>query len=148
MKLTMACPECHAAIERVVPGDSDWTCLACGATGVLADGYAKGCAACGNAQMYRKKDFPQWLGMGLLGGACLLFFVFAILYRYTIAWTVLLGSAAVDAIIYLIVGDVVVCYRCGAEHRGLPSRDYNPHELTIAERYRQEELRRAQLRPR
>jgi len=93
--------------------------------------------------MYRKKDFPQWLGMSLLGGACLLFFVFAILYQYAIAWAVLLGSAAVDAVIYLIVGDVVVCYRCGAEHRGAASRNYAPHELTVAERYRQEERRRA-----
>jgi hypothetical protein len=103
------------------------------------------CTNCGSAELYRQKDFPQWLGMTLLSGACLVFFVFAIRYQYAIAWSVLLGSAAIDGLIYLIVGDVVVCYRCGMRHRGWPSRKFHPFELTIAEKYRQERIRREQL---
>jgi hypothetical protein len=92
------------------------------------------------------KDFPQWLGMTILAGACVSFFVLAVVfYRYTLAWAILLGSAAVDGLIYGIVGDVVVCYRCGARHRGVPSRAFDPHELAIAEKYRQERIRREQL---
>jgi hypothetical protein len=83
--------------------------------------------------------------MSLLAGACIVFFIFAIRYQYAIAWTVLLGSAAIDCLIYFIVGDVVVCYRCGAKHRGGPSRQVYPFELTIAEKYRQERIRREQL---
>lgn len=103
------------------------------------------CSQCGNAELYRQKDFPQWLGMSLLTVACLVFFVFALLYQYAIAWSVLLGSAAIDGLIYLIVGDVVVCYRCGTKHRGWPSRKFAPFELTAAEKYRQERIRREQL---
>src|SRR5262245_17084381 len=103
------------------------------------------CASCGNTELYRQKDFPQWLGMSLLAVACLVFFVFALLYQYAIAWSVLLGSAAIDGLIYLIVGDVVVCYRCGAKHRGWPSKKFQPFELTTAEKYRQERIRREQL---
>jgi hypothetical protein len=68
-----------------------------------------------------------------------------VLYHQWLAWTVLLGSAAIDGLLYYgIVGDVVVCYRCGCEHRGVPSRAFDPHELAVAERYRQERIRREQ----
>lgn len=83
--------------------------------------------------------------MSLLTVACALFFVFAIRFHYAIAWTILLGSAALDGLIYLIVGDVVVCYRCGAQHRGVPSRSFDPFDLGTAEKYRQERIRREKL---
>ena len=67
------------------------------------------------------------------------------IYMYAARLSILLGSAAVDALIYIIVGDVVVCYRCAAQHRGIPSRVFDPHEIAIAERYRQERIRREQL---
>jgi hypothetical protein len=101
------------------------------------------CAICGNTELYRKKDFPHWLGMLLLVGACAAFLVTNYLYHQWWAWAILLGSAAIDGILYLMVGDVVVCYRCNAHHRGLPATAvYHPFELEIGERYRQERLRR------
>jgi hypothetical protein len=109
------------------------------------DRMASRCARCGGSELYRQKDFPQWLGMTLLTIACFLFFVFAVSYQYAIAWLILLGSAAVDGLIYLIVGDVVNCYRCGAQHRGVSSRGVDPFALTVAEKYRQERIRREQL---
>jgi hypothetical protein len=49
-------------------------------------------------------------------------------------------------LLYLVVGDVLVCYRCGAQHRGVaPSPAHQPFDLGIAERYRQERIRREQL---
>ena len=86
--------------------------------------------------------------MSLLAGACVSFFVMAVIfYQYILAWAVLLGSAAVDGLLYYgVVGDVVLCYRCGCQHRGGRSRDFDPFELATGERYRQERLRREQLR--
>jgi hypothetical protein len=104
------------------------------------------CALCGNNELYRKKDFPHWLGMLLLSVACLAFLITNYLYQQWWAWGILLGSALVDALLYLAVGDVVVCYRCGAQHRGFaPSPAYLPYEISIGERYRQEEIRRQQM---
>jgi hypothetical protein len=41
---------------------------------------------------------------------------------------------------------VVVCYRCHAHYRGLPAgAAFPPHDLGVAERYRQEQIRREQL---
>ena len=101
------------------------------------------CAACGNGQLYRQKNFPQWLGLSLLAAACGSFFVLQILYLPWVAWAVLIGSAAIDGLLYLLVGDAVVCYRCGAKHTGLAKcRAYEPFDLATAEKYRQERLRR------
>jgi hypothetical protein len=104
------------------------------------------CAVCGNAELYKKKDFPHALGMGILVAACLASTVTYLLYEKTLTWAILLGSAAFDGLLYLWVKDVIVCYRCQAHYRGVPaSSDHKPFELTIHERHRQERLRREQL---
>lgn len=133
-----------------MPSTVQWTCPSCSAADAVGpaldeSGQLLRCACCGSPDLYRQKDFPQWLGMAFLAVACGLFFLFAIRYEYAIAWTILLGSAALDGLVYLVVGDVVVCYRCGAKHRGIPAKTYSPFELATAERYRQERLRREQL---
>jgi hypothetical protein len=131
------------------PARPEWTCASCGQSRPLAlPDRAPGkplqqCVACGNIQFYRQKNFPQWLGVSLLAVACTSFFVLQVLYLPELAWIVLLGSAGVDALVYLLVGDVLICYRCFARHYGWPrNRAYDPFELAIAEKYRQERLRR------
>lgn len=107
----------------------------------------KTCLVCGNAELYRKKDFPHWLGMLLLAAACVAFLITNYLYLQWLAWGILLGSAFIDGLLYLAVRDVVVCYRCGAQHRGArSSTQHGPFELSVGERFRQEQLRREQLR--
>jgi hypothetical protein len=104
------------------------------------------CALCGNLELYKKKDFPHWLGLALLAVACLAFVVLNALYQQWWAWGVLIGSALIDGILYLRVGDALVCYRCGAHYRGLAATTaYKPFELVVGERYRQERLRREEL---
>jgi hypothetical protein len=101
---------------------------------------------CGNRVLYKKKDFPHWLGLSLLTVACVVFFVAQNLYYPWFAWSVLIGSAIVDGGLYLWVGDAIVCYRCGGHFHGLEaSPAHQPFELGIAERYRQERLRREAL---
>jgi hypothetical protein len=104
------------------------------------------CALCGNAELYKKKDFPHWLGLTILSVACLGSIIPYWLYHQWLTWAILIGSAAIDGLLYLWVGDVVVCYGCNAHYRQLrPGSQYKPFELGIAERYRQERLRREQL---
>jgi hypothetical protein len=104
------------------------------------------CGICGNHELYKKKDFPHWLGLTVLTAACLTFMVASLIYHQWWGWAILIGSALFDGLLYLLVGDVVVCYRCAAEYRGFPPDSaHKPFELGIAERYRQERLRREQL---
>jgi hypothetical protein len=124
------CPQC----DHLIP------CAA------VAGAELPACRVCGNPELYKKKDFPHGLGLTILTVAILASVVTVYLYQPWLTWTILLGSAAFDGILYLLVGDVVVCYRCNAHHRGFaPSPEHKPFELVIAERYRQERLRREQL---
>jgi hypothetical protein len=104
---------------------------------------------CGNSELYKKKDFPQRLGLMILAGACLASIEPYRRYMFWLVWTILLGSLAFDYLLYRLVGDVVVCYRCLAEYRDARAMgSFPPYELSIAERYRQEKIRLEQLQAR
>ena len=101
---------------------------------------------CGNAEVYKKKNFPHQLGLAILTVACVVSFITYLSYQQVLTWLILGGTALFDIALYLWVGDAVVCYRCGAVHNQfLPAPEHKPHELGIAERYRQERIRREQL---
>jgi hypothetical protein len=150
VNIRFRCPVCECPGRADAAGPGEWHCPRCDRLLRLAlpEGEARltACACCGNAELYRKKDFPHELGMAILVTACLASTVTYWLYDKVLTWAILLGSAAFDGLLYLWVGDVIVCYRCGALHRGVANGpDHQPFELTIHERYRQERLRREQL---
>ena len=150
MNIRFRCPECDYPGRCQVDAAEEWQCPACDHRLALAaapaDRSFSECAVCGNAELYRKKDFPHWLGMLLLIAACLAFLITNYLYKQWLAWGILLGSAVIDCLLYLAVGDVVVCYRCEAQHRRFaPNAQFGPFELSVGERYRQEKLRREQV---
>ncbi len=150
MNIRVFCPECETRGRLAVPGPGEWQCPRCDHLVRVPEGKAdpniSACLVCGNHELYKKKDFPHALGMGILVAACLASTVTYGLYDKWLTWTILLGSAAFDGLLYLWVKDVIVCYRCNAEYRGVPAGDaHQPFELTIHERYRQERMRREQL---
>lgn len=151
MKLRFACPACDTTAQLGKPLPADWQCPACDhptpLQAVPADGKLQECLVCGNRELYRKKDFPHGLGMAILMGACLASAVTYALYHQWLTWAILISSAVFDGILYLWVGDVLVCYRCEAQFRGSAAeKDFSSFELGAAERYRQERLRREQLK--
>jgi hypothetical protein len=112
-----------------------------------ADPELTACSICGNHELYKRKDFPHALGMFILVVACAASFVTYFWYEWWATWAILVGTAIFDGLLYLAVGDVIVCYRCHAHHKGFPAAaGREPHEITIGERYRQERLRREQLK--
>jgi hypothetical protein len=110
-----------------------------------SQGGLTACAVCGNHELYKKKDFPHGLGMGILVLACVASTLSYWLYDKVLTWAILLGSAAFDGLLYLWVSDVVVCYRCGSHHCVEAQPEHKPFELTIHERYRQERMRQQQV---
>ena len=145
------CPTCDRPARVSVRTAIDWRCPTCDHRGRFkaADPALPCCVVCGNAELYKKKDFPHGLGMAVLVGAFLASTITYWLYDPLLTWIILIGSAAFDGLLYLWVGDVVVCYRCQAHYRGLESSaNHKPFDLGIAERYRQEKARREELRAR
>jgi uncharacterized protein (DUF983 family) len=130
---------------------TDWQCPGCenrqhieAATAALPC-----CVLCGNHELYKKKDFPHWLGMTILVVACVSSVYTYLWYEKWLTWAILIGSAIIDGGLYLLVGDAVVCYRCDAHYKGFTATgEHKPFELTVGERYRQEKIRREQVQPR
>jgi hypothetical protein len=144
------CPQCGVTGRLTLPAPAEWSCRACNTPLHLhaeaLEGGLRACAICGNHELYRKKDFPQRLGLAILALACLASVEPYRRYMIWLVWTILLGSLAFDYLLYRLVGDVVVCYRCLAQYRGVPANaNFAPYELGIAERYRQEKIRLEQM---
>jgi len=87
------------------------------------------CLSCGHGELYTRRDFPRPLGIAIV-------VVAAVLAPFT--WYLsLVGAALLDALLYTVAPSVVVCYVCGARHRGFPTSPRHPrYDLTIAERLR------------
>lgn len=144
------CQECDYPGRLELPGQADWRCPRCDhiANPLVTQPapVLTSCVMCGCDELYKKKDFPHGLGMAILVFACLASTITYYLYDKWWTWTILIGSAAFDGLLYLWVKDVIVCYRCNAHHRGFdPNASYPPFELTVHEKFRQERLRREEL---
>jgi uncharacterized protein (DUF983 family) len=145
------CPTCDRPARVSVRTAIDWRCPTCDHRGRFkaADPALPCCVVCGNAELYKQKDFPHWLGMTILVVACIASVLTYLWYEKWLTWAILIGSALIDGALYLSVGDAVVCYRCGAYYKGFkPSPAHRPFELTLGERYRQERIRSEQIRQR
>jgi hypothetical protein len=148
---TFACPSCAQPATTAVDQACDWQCPACDHRLHLnaAEPTLPACVVCGNHELYKKKDFPHWLGMTILVSALILSTVTYYWYEKWWSWSFLIGSAIVDGVMYLMVGDVLVCYRCEAHYRGFQTTDtHQPFEISIGERYRQERIRKEQMKGR
>ncbi len=80
-------------------------------------------------------------------GAAVVFSTIAYAFwQPVLALAILMGFALIDALLYLFMRDVAVCYRCAARHAGFePAQEHETFDLEVAERYRQERLRRQAL---
>lgn len=93
------------------------------------------CPLCGGREMFIRKDFPQKLGLAIVVVAAIISTI--LIYRHTLAALAVLASVVViDALIYLFVGRVTVCYRCRTELRGFaPNPAHEWFDLATAEKY-------------
>jgi len=96
------------------------------------------CPHCGCPDLYVRKDFPPGIGCGIVAIAIVAFFVLAA-WRQRTMWgfAVLLAAAGLDAMVYMLVGTVAVCYRCGRAVRDSTDKSVlRGFDLSIAEKYR------------
>lgn len=150
-KLRFFCPECQARIVTEACSAPAWRCRACGIevpNPTVGDGPESltRCRVCNNPELYVQKAFPTGLGMGIVILAGIGFLFFHWLYWFYAAWACLFGAAILDTVLYFLMGNVTVCYRCGAEHFGFPVNPaHGNFDLGVAEKYRQERLRKRWL---
>ncbi len=146
MLLTYRCPICGLTNRQRI--DDENSTLACAnrdwqrnVSHAGADQPAN-CQICGCGDLWRQKDFPQRVGVMFVATGAILSTI-AWYYMYPlVAIGVLLFFAAIDLVLYVVMPDVLVCYRCGGRHRPAKIDDDTPRfDLEVNERYRQEKIR-------
>ncbi|HMP03268.1 MAG TPA: hypothetical protein PKD86_08315 [Gemmatales bacterium] len=148
MNVRVFCPHCEQLLPAQSPPLASGPCPLCDAPleatpGSEASQTLTICRWCGHNDLYVQKDFPHWLGLSILIGGVAASFIAYGYYVIWLTWAILLGTAAADGILYYLVGNVTVCYRCLAQHRGFePNPAHHPWDLGVGEKYRQERLRR------
>ncbi|QDS98557.1 hypothetical protein [Adhaeretor mobilis] len=151
MNITFACPKCDQA-SRIEFNDSteSLSCTHCRQeidtpAGAIQGEQVTQCLVCPSHDLFIRKDFPQKLGVllvviGIVGSS--------IAWYYTrLDWTfgILFATALIDVLLYAMVGDALMCYRCGAQYRGVDEMDsHGQFDLETHERYRQIDARLAQ----
>lgn len=84
------------------------------------------CFLCGGERFYTQRDFNQRLG-------CLIAGVGAALSPFTYGIS-LLACLIVDLVLYFVLKEATLCYRCGAVYRGLPKNpEHGAFDLHVAE---------------
>ncbi|CAN5853474.1 hypothetical protein BH23PLA1_BH23PLA1_10660 [soil metagenome] len=156
MELTFECPECSAVVTIHEVEARPRAFCGCGFSRELASeavegGSLQACPWCSTEDLYIQKDFPHILGLLIIVTGFIISTAFYFYYMPVAALVVLLLTAALDLLLYYVVPDVTICYRCLGQYRGaginLEGR-YVAFDLAIGERYRQERLRVEELRSR
>ncbi len=148
MQLVFRCPSCsQTGTLEAAETASLLRCASCGwersiATEDVADGRPKRCLCCGCEDLWRQKDFPQRLGLLMVGMGILFSTIAWARMEPVIAIAILMGFALIDMVLFVVMPDVLVCYRCGARHRhAQPPEEHPRFNLELHERYRQEAIR-------
>jgi hypothetical protein len=143
VKVVVPCEQCLAMLRfdaSAVP--ANLACRRCGAGRSVAPSESVRtanrldlCPVCGSGYFYREKDFNAWAG-GAIIVAAIAGFLFMADRDIAIALGILLGAAALDFVVYLLVPFRYVCYRCLASMRGaVQDPAIGPYDLGTAGRF-------------
>ena len=130
MRITYACPACHAttSIDGIERRDS-LECSACRAVlPIPPDALAGGgdgrppqlqrCMACPSLELFVRKNFPQRLGVAIVVAGLAASCVAWANRELVITFGILFGTALLDVVLFLFMPNCLTCYRCGARYSG------------------------------
>ena len=151
MNLAFHCDHCERTTQTKIDVDSVMVrCRHCQAEhrlqpNAIEPGNVVRCAICPCEELFVRKDFPQRLGMIII----LVQMITSSItwYFHMIYWTyaILGASALLDFALYMWIGNVLQCYRCQSQYRGIEGlEDRDAFSLETHERYRQQQARMAE----
>ncbi len=155
MNVAYRCPACDRRVRVALSaGERGLCCPSCGHTlalpeGAWEEGRVGRCLACPSHDLYVRKDFPQRLGAAIVLAGFAASCVTWHFYYVAATFGILLATFVADALLYLLVGECLVCYACGSEYRGVDAvREHRRFSLETFERYRQQAARQREARKR
>ena len=151
MNVAYYCDECDRTTQTEIDADSSSVaCRHCQAVTKLQPNSIVGddvtrCVICPCEELFVRKDFPQRLGLMIIAVQMITSSI--TWYFHMIYWTfAILGiSALLDFVLYMCIGNVLQCYRCQSQYRGIAGlADRDAFSLETHERYRQQQARMAE----
>jgi hypothetical protein len=112
--------------------------------GEVGNGEVRRCILCPSRELFVRKDFPRSLGILIIGVGIVASTVTWAMYRPIITFAILGATALLDLVVYGLVGEVLECYRCRSEYRGVKMARHTAFEMTTYEAHRQHAARLAQ----
>ena len=149
MNVTYRCTDCGGTTRSEVRPEVELLeCLHCNGKIRMAvssaEDLGRRCVVCPSTELFVRKDFSQRLGVTII---VLGFVASSIAWAYhqsVLSLAILVGTALLDAGLYLVTGNVLTCYRCHSEYRDVPTLEGQPaFNLEVHERYRQQAARLA-----
>lgn len=137
LEIAFACPGCGKPVEGALGANVvSLACPACGRVTPLPEAAASPgdapppvCCVCGAHELYVQRDFNRSLGLTLAA-------VGLLLGPFT-SWISTIVAVALDALLYLLVPSVAVCYACNAQVRGFArARGPKAFEIAIHDAYK------------
>ncbi len=145
MELKFQCPHCPAGVlvDPLETADEQMPCPNC--EGLIAlrigpdirgGGPIERCAVCGSAELFRRKDFPQKLGLALVTVAAVASLVLYGLFEVLWSWAVLIAAVLFDVALFYVLPRLTGCYKCQAEYRrAAPNPEHADYDLATADKY-------------
>ncbi len=145
MLISFDCPKCLKT-TRGEDASQIVHCKSCGWTRQTPessnDEALSNCLVCGCTDLWRQKDFDQRLGVFIVGVGILLSTVAVAYMMPGVAMIILMVFGMADWVLYAILPNRLVCYRCHAQYRKVPNLEKTDvFDLEVNERYRQEAIR-------
>lgn len=153
MNIAYACAHCeHTNRAEFNSSTSELGCAKCGhavaieavaiEAGAVAAETVQRCLVCAGHELFARKDFSQKLGVTIvvvgLAASCIPWY----LHHWYATFAILFGTALIDVVLYIVMGNVLECYRCRAQYRGVSGLDkHGAFRLEVYERYRQQAAR-------
>ena len=132
MRITYACPACGTTVTHdhveTLPA---LACPACQATlPIPAEALVRSesvdtgslrlrrCLVCPSTELFRRKDFPQRLGVGIVVAGLAASCVAWGMRELVATFAILFGTALLDVVLYFVMPECLTCYRCAARYSG------------------------------
>jgi len=148
MQISFDCPKClHLTTSDGVESTARIECPSCHWTRPLEPGDFRGatparCLVCGCEDLWRQKDFSQKLGVTIVAIGIVLSTIAMVYMQPELSLGILMVFALADMILYAVMPDRLVCYRCHAQYRRIQDlSEVGTFDLEVNERYRQEAIR-------
>lgn len=125
---TVECPHCGT------PTVHDHACF--------RHGRLEQCLLCPSRDLFLRKDFSPRVGVTIVVLGFAASTVAWANYQIAASFAILFATAVIDLVLFLIMGNVVECYCCHAQYRGLSDEtSHGRFDLEVHEKHRQHAAR-------